>query len=40
MDKQDGVPFYSLKIYYIFYPNLHALPELQEDEYVIVKTET
>jgi len=28
-----------LKIYYIFYPNLFALPEPQEDEFVIVKTE-
>jgi hypothetical protein len=29
----------SLKIYYIFYPNLFALPELEEDEFVAVKTE-
>jgi hypothetical protein len=29
----------SLKIYYIFYPNLFALPEPQEDEFVAVKTE-
>jgi hypothetical protein len=29
----------SLKIYYIFYSNLPALPEPQEDESAIVKTE-
>ena len=28
----------SLKIYYIFYPNLSTLPEPQEDESVIIKT--
>jgi len=28
-----------LKIYYIFYPNLFALPEPQKDEFVVVKTE-
>jgi len=41
MDKQDSVPFYFIKdLLYFFYPNLHALSEPQEDEYVIVKTET